>query len=256
MVKHLVEAGADINYRDASGFTPFLQACSKGNLETAKYFVSLGVDINQKNSLINASGFYLAAEKEHFPMMKYLQSLGADVNCLVVKGVQSYPALLMCSQKGNLELVKWLLEHGADINIKCQTAEKNPGIRVIHHAAGFGHLEIVEYLLSKGASVHDKDNNLQSTPLIFAAATGKTAIVQLLLNHGANVNERRGDGCFPLYIASQNGHAQTVHVLLQAGAQPTMHWGKISPMAIAKQRKHMEVAKVIAKYTKEDCLVM
>eukprot|EP01103_Thecamoeba_quadrilineata_P014454 TRINITY_DN431_c1_g3_i1.p1 TRINITY_DN431_c1_g3~~TRINITY_DN431_c1_g3_i1.p1 ORF type:complete len:437 (-),score=89.38 TRINITY_DN431_c1_g3_i1:91-1401(-) len=256
LVKHLVEAGANRNCRDKSGFTPFLQACSKGNLETVKYLVSLGEDIHQENHLIRATGFYLAAEKGHVHVLGYLHSLGANVNHKVVKGYQSYSALLMCAQKGNLELVKWLVEHGADINLRCSTAEKNAGITALHHASSMGQLEIVQYLVSKGGAVNDKDNDLGASPIIFAAKTGKTEVVKHLIEVGANPNDRRKDGAFPLFLAAQNGFVKTVRILLEKGADPNMVFGKkITALMIAKEKKHTEVVKLLNKHAKE-CRVM
>jgi ankyrin repeat protein len=59
-------------------------------------------------------------------------------------------ALHLAAGEGHLEIVKLLLEHGADVNAK--TAYET----ALHLAAGEGHLEIVKLLLEHGADVNAK----------------------------------------------------------------------------------------------------
>ena len=52
----------------------------------------------------------------------------------------------------------------------------------------------------------------------YAAATGNTKMVGILLGLGANVNEGDNWGYMPLHIAAHNGHVSTVRLLLEKGA--------------------------------------
>ena len=75
----------------------------------------------------------------------------------------------------------------------------------------YGHLEIVQLLLDHGADIHAQDDD----PICWASRYGHLEIVQLLLDHGADVH-----ACddYPLRWASYNGHLEIVQLLLDHGA--------------------------------------
>jgi len=83
---------------------------------------------------------------------------------------------------GHLEVVKLLLEHGADPNVK-----NRDGKTPLHNAASEGHLEVVKLLLERGADPNVKDDD-GNTPLHNAAWRGHLEVVKLLLEHGADPN--------------------------------------------------------------------
>jgi ankyrin repeat domain-containing protein 17 len=54
--------------------------------------------------------------------------------------------------------------------------------------------------------------------LTLAAAGGHDELVELLINHGANIEHRDKKGCTPLILAASAGHALTVAILLEHNA--------------------------------------
>ncbi|MBI4823896.1 MAG: ankyrin repeat domain-containing protein [Nitrospirae bacterium] len=82
--------------------------------------------------------------------------------------------LRRAAEKGDINKVKSLLQHGADVN-----AKDNNGNTALMYAAVGGHTEIVQTLLNKGANVNAK-NNFGNTALIYAVKNGRTEIVSLL----------------------------------------------------------------------------
>lgn len=92
-----------------------------------------------------------------------------------------YTTPLFCAVKNeDLELVKLLLEHGADVN--CGDRAQKP----LHAAAELGNEEIVKVLLSNGAnaSLLDSCNNIA---LEVAVSKGKTRVVEIIENHIKNL---------------------------------------------------------------------
>jgi ankyrin repeat protein len=73
--------------------------------------------------------------------------------------------------------------------------------------------------LSAGASPNSRDAR-GWTPLMFAAMSGKTEIVELLLSAGADVNARAADGSSALLEAALWRHDDVVELLLKSGADP------------------------------------
>jgi hypothetical protein len=83
-----------------------------------------------------------------------------------------------------------------------------------------GHLDIVKLLIEKGAQVDEARIGDSVTPLLIAAGHGHLEIVKLLIEKGAQVNQARiSDGGLPLFFAAQNGHAEVVELLIQKGAE-------------------------------------
>jgi ankyrin repeat protein len=116
-----------------------------------------------------------------------LLSAGADVN----ERDESYgstPLLMACSYEGYTDMVKLLLAHGADPNIQ----DKVYGSTALIAAAGVSK-EVVELLLEHGADIAIK--RFDGTSAFTACITGilskrvATDLASLLLTEGANVNE-------------------------------------------------------------------
>jgi ankyrin repeat protein len=81
-----------------------------------------------------------------------------------------------------------------------------------------GHIDIVRELLNHGASVNIADE-YGYTPLYAAAEEGHVEVVRVLLNHGASVNITDKNGFSPLYAADQRRNVDVVRELLNRGAK-------------------------------------
>jgi len=91
------------------------------------------------------------------------------------------------------------------------------GQTLLNWASAFGTPEMVEFLISKGADVN---KGLRSSSLHYAACFGRTAIVQILLKHGANPVLRDDEGKTPLDKAQEKiteGHREVVAILKSSG---------------------------------------
>ena len=117
----------------------------------------------------------------------------------------------------------------------------------IHAASHNGHLQIVKFLLDKGADVNCSTYQVRRTPLHVSANNGHTHVVQYLLEHGANVNAKDDCGYTPLLLGAGNGDLAVVKCLVEHGADMndvTRPWGKSALIACALQ-DHPEVAKYL-----------
>ena len=107
---------------------------------------------------------------------------------------------------GNLELVKYLVTHGADVNAtnkykanalhKVLDAEQ-PGTKKLSNER----IQIVHYLISNGIDVKAKGYN-DATALYLAVFRVNISIIESLIEHGADVKAKTKKGRTPLYIAS------------------------------------------------------
>ncbi len=112
----------------------------------------------------------------------------------------------------NYQSAKVLLDAGADVN-----AKSNLGAIPLMAAAAYpGNAALLELMLEKGADVNV--NVFGSTALTMAALTGDIANVDLLLKHGANPNAAGFKGLSALHLAVQRGDREMARLLLDAGA--------------------------------------
>ena len=88
----------------------------------------------------------------------------------------------------------------------------------LHDASWRGDLDVVRALLERGADIEAAEFR-GKTSLHSACLTGQTGVVRELLTRGADIEAREADvGRTPLIMASEYGHYAVVRVLLAAGA--------------------------------------
>lgn len=86
-------------------------------------------------------------------------------------------------------------------------------------AAAFGHEEMVRTLLEGGADVNARSRSLGGVAPLHSAAFGRNpTIVKALLDAGADVDARQQGGFTALHAAAQNGDAEIAQLLVAAGA--------------------------------------
>ena len=75
---------------------------------------------------------------------------------------------------------------------------------------------------------------------------GCAGAVRLLLEANADVEKSLGDGAFPMFVASHQGHLQIVQLLLQASADIERPWvdGRAA-LCVASQLGHLEIARLL-----------
>ncbi|MHB9147046.1 MAG: ankyrin repeat domain-containing protein [Candidatus Amoebophilus sp.] len=150
-----------------------------------------------------------AAKNGDIELVKYLIGQGAEVNA---KDNNGRTVLLIAAFNGRLATVKWLLENGASLEEKDKY-----GFTALLLAAVNGHIDTLKWLLANGASLEEKSNN-GNTVLLIAAFNGRLATVKWLLENGASLEEKDNNGFTALLIAARNGHLATVKWLLENGS--------------------------------------
>lgn len=144
---------------------------------------------------------------------------------------------------GHDAVVRLLLAHGADVN----TVEPNRGRTPLLDAVACRHESVVRQLVGAGADV-DIVDMLGDTPLNLAARQRSVSMARLLLEAGANPNEREWRcGQTPLSVASEEGRDDVVDLLLEHGADVGIadDLGVI-PLEYALKNGHDGIAQMLA----------
>ena len=144
---------------------------------------------------------FLAAAYGHLDILRCLVENGADINACS----EGYCTPLMIAIKmGHINVATFLTEHGANVNLK-----DDGGCLALHHAMYLYHhsdsLEICSCLIKHGADVnsfnHGKRFRSGSTPLMIAIEMGHINVANVLVEHGAKVDLKDVGGCTALHHA-------------------------------------------------------
>jgi serine/threonine-protein phosphatase 6 regulatory ankyrin repeat subunit B len=116
----------------------------------------------------------------------------------------------------NLNLVSDLIVLGANLDWQ---GEDNDGYTPLHFATEYGEDEIVKMLIDAGADVNVQSDWNGSTPLYWAAKYKRLGIVKILIDAKAYLDVQDVWGNTPLHMATVNGYIEVVRMLVEAGAK-------------------------------------
>ncbi len=146
---------------------------------------------------------------------------------------------------GRLEMVKLLLEHGADVRSRDKWNQAP-----LYDASRAGHLEVVKYLYKYAAADINATSTEGWTSLLSAANEGHLVVVKYLYEQGANINITADGVWTPLHVAASNGHLEVVEYLYEH-ADADIHsldkWNA-TPLYYASAQGHLEVLKHLHKH--------
>ncbi|KAF8268319.1 hypothetical protein EI94DRAFT_1186065 [Lactarius quietus] len=174
----LYRHGAAMDVQDAVRDTPLHAASANGQADIIRWLLDHGADSNACDSIGRWTPFHYAADYLQLDAVQVLLKYNADINLKNEAGQTPLcEALARSSLEGNIvEIVRQLLEHGADPNIPDRDHST-----ALHQASSKGSLEIARLLLSYGAKVDEK-NGEGRTPLHVAESN---ELKELLLEHDA-----------------------------------------------------------------------
>jgi hypothetical protein len=178
-----LDSGANVDARDATGRTALLAATMADRTDAVRALIEAGADVD------------LQDDRQDNP-------------------------LLYAGAEGNLDILQLVNEAGAD-----PTLTNRFGGTALIPASERGHVEVVRYLLNETDIDVDHVNNLGWTALLEAIVLGDgdeahQAVVDLLIENGADVDRADKDGVRPLTHARNRGQTVIARALEEAGARP------------------------------------
>ena len=222
----------------------FVTYAQDGDLDVVRLFVEAGMDVNvqpysstvahiaetkadaleavlfsQPGDEDDDTALMKAARQGHIEVVRFLVEQGADLN---TRNRQEQDALILAAAGGHLAVATFLIDRGVSPSRSLSPLNYNysngPQI-ALEWAAYNGHLDMVRLLLEV-IGAFDRPNPNQS--LGWAASRGHLDVARLLLEHGARVNSQpygvSRQGPSALMLAAYSGHLEMVRFLLERGA--------------------------------------
>ena len=210
----LIEAGADVAARSTRGMTALLFAARRGDMETVRTLLAGGADIDEtardavpvrgrteetsKAARLGSSVLATAIENAHYDLAAWLVAEGADLNADGPRGTGLHGLVrtrncertaLPCPPRSgtldSLELAALLLAHGADVNARMSANAPRNGTYDYTYMSHVG-----------------------ATPLFLAVKASDTAMMRLLLDHGADPAIGNDEHTTPLLVAAGIGYIE------------------------------------------------
>lgn len=227
----LIDSGADVNAATDLGATPLWLAAENGSLEMANLLLEAGA--NPNIALLSGETIVMtAAQSGNGEVVRALLAAGADPNAAVTR---EQTALMWAANRGHAEAVAALIEYGADVHARSLVREQfvksekeqdshpvymhwveEGGNTALMFAARSGDLRSAQLLVAAGSEVNE-GNAFGTTPLIMAVHGGNPAVLEMLLEAGADV-DGNSPGHTALHDAVLRGNLAAVEVLLANGA--------------------------------------
>jgi ankyrin repeat protein len=225
---------------EIDGFTSTLQMTSRLGLSTVVAFLLQGnVDIELRDTTRRLTPLLWAVECGHFEVVKLLVEGGADVNAQT--GHES--VLGVAVRRSDKTTVKFLLENRAKAKVEFSE-------RLVEVASGKrkfdGMSEFLEMMLDAGADANTHVGTLYSA-LGLAVSSGHNELAELLLKKGADVDQQGGEYGCALGSAAHAGHEESVELLLKRGAEINAQAGDFgTALGAAAYQGHIGVVRLLS----------
>lgn len=211
-VRALLDSGlsADTHSEDGENFeTPLMKAARSGTIEIARLLLDRGADVNAQDGE-QTTALEAAISSEQTAMVALLLERKANPNS-VNKYMQS--ALSNAAGAGNLEVTEMLLQAKAKPEL--------PGLVLtpMMFGAFAGNTDLIRLLVRYKADVNYASKDTGQSALTSAIIAGKPEAVAVLIELGANVNQKAPDGDTPLKMAKNGDQDDVVAMLKAAGAK-------------------------------------
>ena len=243
----LYQHGADVGIRGNQKWTLLHASSRAGFVGSVRWLLDhwVGAQTRQDN---HKAPIHLAEASGHLGQCKIIDPAN-DTNDT---------PLHLASLHGHFEIVRQLIEHGAEVNslgekhrtplhlasslVSTEIVTLDParadvygrGKRPSSNSLFFGEcVDLVQVLIEHGADLIAQDDT-GSTPLHLVSSKGSARTVRVLIKHGAGVSARNGNHEIPLHLASSSGSTETVRLFLRRGVEVNAQdWSHKMPLHLA-----------------------
>jgi RNA polymerase sigma factor (sigma-70 family) len=221
----------------AQGVVEILDAARKGDSERVRALLVRNPRLRHGRDVMGNTALIIAVNSGHHELAALLRESGAPVSLHDAAAI------------GDTERVDAVLEEQSEL----LDSFSGEGFTALGLAAHFGHLETLRLLVRRGGDVNVVSRHpIGVTPLHAALFGRQVEAARILLEHGADVNARRGGGAWPragwtpLHYAAAYGFTEIIRALLERRASRQAKDGAgQSPLDIAKEAGQEEAVRLL-----------
>ncbi len=252
VISFLLSHGVKVDYPDENGMTPLTIAILNRSTDAVKVLLNHGANINPSVKWNNKTLLELAFHMRDLSSVEMLIERGANVNG---SGENGWSILSQVIQNGNenpkyIEISKQIINRGAEL--KAQEVYS-----AIMFSQNSGNLSILELLIKKGVDLNKEENGWP--PLIVEASRRwNTNVIKLLVKSGANVNkiDKKSNEETALIVAISSGDLERVKLLVELGADVNQKVCRnalmTSPIKFSLETQHPEIVQYLLKQGARD----
>ena len=159
-------------------------------------------------------------------------------------------ALWECATKGHVTLLEFILNCGIQVNAIVEVPENvEKKWTLLHRASYCGQVEVVKLIVNRGADINIRDAKNNNTALHLAAESGSVEIIKLLLDKGMSVSLTDKDESTPLHVSAEFGHLEATKALVERGAalNGTNKYGD-SPLTLATRKGQLDICRFLTEF--------
>ena len=247
IVNYLIENGADINYRyNITDRTALFDAALHQQNDVVEFLLSKGVNIKEVDEK-GHNMLHYAISFSNIKLCELLIKNGLDPNKVSYEGDSSISIMPLVTDNNSIAIADLLLKNGANINHQNKDSETvlhfiakhakpylpllkfllesgaNPNIRcknkrnAFHEAACLGITEVVEALIPKMDDINIQDIDGMNA-LHYAVTANNINIVKILIKNNADLNLANKELYTATYFAVYNNNLEMLKLLAENGA--------------------------------------
>ena len=182
-IRTMIKEGFDVNMADENGRTVLMFAVVVGDLSVIKMLIKAGANLEQKTKDDETAFLYA------------------------------------CRCTKDVKVIEYLIKQG--VNTQAKNIYGNNGLFV---AAEYNKSwKVVEYLINtKLYDINDQDCKYNYTPLMAAVRFNTVDVVNVLIDHGANLYAKDADGWLPVLHAAANDDDNPMNLIRLIGLDPRL----------------------------------
>jgi ankyrin repeat protein len=212
----LLEKGADTDVKDYRGFTPTHMAMRTESLAVVNLLLAHGVDLDAPNN-VGVIPLAMVPDSLKAPLQVRINQRKPKPDNYDIAGLYVLGGFIT-------QLDKFLSENELDVNL-CRN-----DFSLFHTAIQTENVEMVKFLMKKGANIQTKTTVSNWSPLHLSVTSLNADLINLLVMNGASMNEADVRGMTPLHVAAFQSKASILRgqsnsvwdLLIKAGADPTI----------------------------------
>lgn len=198
------------------------------------------VIVDARNKNIKCSEHLHFNKYKYKDIMKYLLEQGADINTKDLDG-HSLLLLEVGKTKSEDDIIKLLVESGCPV----ESNSFGDGTTAFMSACRFKSAELLKYLIKNGAYANTC-NSHKETPLIFACMFQNIEAIKLLISEKVDINVKSNYDDTALICASKQGNLEIVELLVNAGAELNISDKEgLTASMHARHNRHSEVVEYL-----------